>query len=102
MAPGTSTTLADLFTPFFAANPGSTGIAAVVGRAGGPLILFFPFCSFEPAILEECISDHRHERMTMQTLPGSTLEVIEAKFFFQLLMSLTSQAAFQERCRSKS
>ncbi len=32
------------------------------------------------------------ERMTMQTLPGSTLEVIEAKFFFQLLMSLLHRA----------
>ena len=39
-------------------------------------------------MLEEGVSDHRHERMTMQALPGSTLEVIEAKFFFQLLMSL--------------
>ena len=39
-------------------------------------------------MLEEGVSDHRHERMTMQALPGSTLEVIETEFFFQLLVSL--------------
>src|SRR5215831_6436521 len=39
-------------------------------------------------MLEECVSDHRHERMTMQTLPRSALEVIETEFFFQLLVSL--------------
>jgi hypothetical protein len=39
-------------------------------------------------MLEECVSDHRHERMTMQTLPGSTLEVIKTEFFFHLLVSL--------------
>ena len=39
-------------------------------------------------MLEEGVSDHRHERMTMQALPGSALEVIETEFFFQLLVSL--------------
>ena len=39
-------------------------------------------------MLEECVSDHRHERMTVKALPGSALEVIETKFFFQLLVSL--------------
>ena len=39
-------------------------------------------------MLEGGVSDHGHERMTMQAQPGSTLEVIEAEFFFQLLMSL--------------
>ena len=39
-------------------------------------------------MLEESVGDHRHERMTMQALPGSALEVIESKFFFQLLVSL--------------
>jgi hypothetical protein len=39
-------------------------------------------------MLEEGVSDHRHERMTMQALPGSAFEVIETKFFFQLLVSL--------------
>ncbi len=58
--------------------------AGNVGCGGGSLILFFPSCGFEPAVLEEGVSDHRHERTTMQALPGSTLEVIEAEFFFQL------------------
>ena len=31
---------------------------------------------------------HRHERMAVETLPGSPFEVIEAKFLFQLLMGL--------------
>src|SRR2546421_11880193 len=39
-------------------------------------------------MLEESVSDHRHERMAMQALPGSALEVIESQFFFQLLVSL--------------
>src|SRR2546429_9877457 len=59
-----------------------------VGWGGGPLILFFPPCCCEPAMLEESVSDHRHERMAMQALPGSALEVIETQFFFQLLVSL--------------
>ena len=39
-------------------------------------------------MLEEGISNHRHESMTMQALPGSALEVIETEFFFQLLVRL--------------
>jgi hypothetical protein len=39
-------------------------------------------------MLEEGVSDHRHKRVTMQTLPGSALEVIETEFFFQLLVRL--------------
>ena len=39
-------------------------------------------------MLEEGICDHRHERMTMKALPGSSLEVIETEFFFQLLVCL--------------
>src|SRR4030095_11186836 len=62
--------------------------AGQVGWGGGPVFLFFPPCCFEPAILEESVGDHRHERMTMQTLPRSALEVIETEFFFQLLVSL--------------
>ncbi len=37
-------------------------------------------------MLEEGVSDHRHECMTMQALPGPALEVIETEFFFHLLM----------------
>src|SRR5918994_6595807 len=39
-------------------------------------------------MLEEGVGDHRHQRMTVQALPGSSLEVIETEFFFQLLVSL--------------
>src|SRR6202022_4441438 len=42
----------------------------------------------ETAMLEECVSDHGHERMSMEALPGSSFEVIETEFFFQLLMGL--------------
>ena len=39
-------------------------------------------------MLEEGVSNHCHERVTVKALPGSSLEVIETEFFFQLLMSL--------------
>jgi len=39
-------------------------------------------------MLEEGVSDHRHERVTVKALPGSSLEVIETEFFFHLLVSL--------------
>jgi hypothetical protein len=39
-------------------------------------------------VLEEGISDHRHERMTVKTLPGSPLEVAKTELFFHLLVSL--------------
>ena len=49
---------------------------------------FFPPRCCETAMLEEGVSNHRHERMAVQALPGSALEVIEAEFLFQLLVSL--------------
>ena len=39
-------------------------------------------------MLEERVSDHSHERVTMKALPGSSLEMIEPEFLFQLLMGL--------------
>ena len=39
-------------------------------------------------MLEEGIRDHRHERMTMEALPRSALEVIKTEFFFHLLVRL--------------
>jgi hypothetical protein len=39
-------------------------------------------------MLEEGVSDHPHEGMTVKALPGSALEVIEAEFLFHLLMGL--------------
>ena len=39
-------------------------------------------------MLEEGVSNHRHERMTVKALPRSSLEVVEAEFLFQPLMGL--------------
>ena len=39
-------------------------------------------------MLEEGVSDHRHERVTMEALPESALEVVETKFLLQLLVGL--------------
>ena len=47
------------------------------------MILFFPPCCCEAAMLEEGVSDHRHERMTVKALPGPSFEVVETEFFFQ-------------------
>ena len=49
-------------------------------------------------MLEEGVSDHRHERMTMKTLPGPPFEVIEAKFLFQLLMGLLADPSRLDGC----
>ena len=39
-------------------------------------------------MLQEGVGDHGHQRVTMKTLPGSSLEVIKSKLLFQLLMRL--------------
>ena len=39
-------------------------------------------------MLQEGVGDHGHQRVTMKTLPGSSLEVIKPEFLFQLLMRL--------------
>ena len=39
-------------------------------------------------MLQEGVSDHRHQRMTVEAVPGSSLEVIKAEFFLHLLVSL--------------
>src|SRR5438445_4556616 len=39
-------------------------------------------------MLEESVSNHGHERVAVEALPGSPLEVVETQFFFQLLVSL--------------
>ena len=48
-------------------------------------------------MLEEGVSDHGHERMTMKALPGSSLEVIEPEFLFQLLMGLLANPSRLDR-----
>ena len=61
------------------------------------MTLFFPphFC--ETAMLEEGVSDHRHESVTVKAFPGSSLEVVEAQFFFQLLMGLLADPSRLDR-----
>ena len=39
-------------------------------------------------MLKEGVRDHYHERVSVQALPGSSLEVIETEFFFHLLVGL--------------
>jgi hypothetical protein len=46
-----------------------------------PVDSFFPPCGFEPAMLEESVSNHGHERVAVEALPGSPLEVVETQFF---------------------
>jgi hypothetical protein len=48
---------------------------------------FFP-SRCQAAMLEKRIGSHRHERMTMQALPGPSFEVVETKLFLQLLVRL--------------
>jgi hypothetical protein len=47
---------------------------------------FFPASLLWAPMLEEGVGDHCHESVTMKTLPGSSLEVIEAEFLLQLLI----------------
>ena len=39
-------------------------------------------------MLQEGVSDHRHQCMTVKAVPGPSLEVIKAEFFLHLLVSL--------------
>ena len=47
---------------------------------------FFPPHLCEATVLGEGVSDHGHECMTMEALPGSSLKVIKPEFLLQLLM----------------
>src|SRR5215831_7834338 len=51
-------------------------------------------------MLEEGVSDHRHKRMSVKALPGSSLEVVKTKFFFHLLVSLLANPTRLERALS--
>ena len=44
-------------------------------------------------MLEEGVSNHCHERVTVKAVPRSSLEVIETEFFLQLLMRLFANPA---------
>ena len=48
-------------------------------------------------MLQECVSDHDHEYMTMEALPGSSFEVIKPQFLFQLLMGLFANPSHFDR-----
>jgi hypothetical protein len=39
-------------------------------------------------MLKEGVGDHRHENVAVKALPGAPFEVVEAEFFFQLLVRL--------------
>ena len=39
-------------------------------------------------MLKEGVRDHRHERVSVEALPGPALEVVEAEFFLHLLVGL--------------
>ena len=53
------------------------------------------FC--KAAMLEEGVGDHCHKCVTVKTLPGSSFEVIEAEFLFELLMGLFANPARLDR-----
>jgi hypothetical protein len=55
------------------------------GRLGGGPLIPPRMCE---AAVQECASDHGHKGMTMEALPGSSFEVIEPEFLFQLLVGL--------------
>lgn len=50
-------------------------------------------------MLKKCIGNHRHERVSMQTLPRSAFKVIEAEFFLHLLMRLLADPPRFDGCR---
>ena len=50
-----------------------------------PLDSFFPRLTFlSRRWLEERVSNHRHQRMTMKAVPRPSLEVVEPEFLLQL------------------
>jgi hypothetical protein len=66
--------------------------AGKVGRRR-PLVLSFPHCGFEPTILEEGVSDHRHERMSIQALPASALKVGRGRVLPSAVGELASKSS---------
>ena len=48
-------------------------------------------------MLEERVSNHRHQRMTMKAVPRPSLEVIEPEFLLQLLMGLLANPSCLDR-----
>src|SRR5262249_38714554 len=62
--------------------------AGNLGGGGGPAVLFSPARLCEACLLKQGVSDHGHARRSVKALPGSAREVVEAEFFFHLLVGL--------------
>jgi hypothetical protein len=48
-------------------------------------------------MLEECVSNHCHQRVTMKAVPRPSLEVVETEFLLQLLVSLFTDPSCLDR-----
>ncbi len=59
--------------------------------------VFFPPRLSEAAGLQEDVGHQCHQRMAMETGPGTAFEVIEAEFFLELLMRLLADPACLDR-----
>ena len=56
-------------------------------------LFFFPPRLSEAAGLQEGVGYHCHERVAMETSPGTAFEVVKAKLFLELLMRLLADPA---------
>ncbi len=107
-----STTLAEVCGQTVRDIPRSEGNAAAVSETGGqrwPGALrvrwfwdegrgfFFPPRLSEPSGLQEGVGHHRYQGMAVKPGPESSFEVIEAKFFLELLMRLFADPARLDR-----
>jgi hypothetical protein len=79
-------------------NESDDGVAH--GRQAGlrwwPVDSFFPSRFGNAAVLQEGVSNHRHKSVTVKTVPGQCLEVIE--ILFQLLMRLLADPSRLDGC----
>ena len=48
-------------------------------------------------MLEECVSNHCHQRVTMKAVPRPSLEVVETEFLLQLLVTLFADPSCLDR-----
>src|SRR6202451_743085 len=72
-------------------------IAGNVGLGGPWRILFSPARLGEAAALQVGVSEHRHERGAAQATPGSAFEVVESKFFLELLVGFLADPSGLDR-----